>query len=141
MDWNVGDSMTVYISSTSCTDQTMAGLLEFVSDGHFEGLEMSAGPFITCLNEGLDQLAEKTELAFHNYFPVPKIPFVLNLASQDDEIYHLSLELVKRGIEFAESFGTGVHSFHAGFLLDPTPDYWKEKRSSEVMVCVGLLGP
>lgn len=57
----------------------------------------------------------------HNYFPAPKDPFVLNLASLDPAIAKRSLEHCMRALELAAESGAPFFSAHAGFCGDPTP--------------------
>ena len=56
----------------------------------------------------------------HNYFPVPKKPFVLNLASLNPSQFELSLIHATSAIKLAASIGSPYYSIHAGFLLDLT---------------------
>ena len=55
----------------------------------------------------------------HNYFPPPKEPFVLNLASADATIQQRSLDLVRQAIELCVRLGAPFYSVHAGFITDP----------------------
>jgi hypothetical protein len=57
----------------------------------------------------------------HNYFPAPEEPFVLNLASKNQEIRQRSIEHCYRGVDLAVSGGSHYYSAHAGFCVDPTP--------------------
>jgi len=58
----------------------------------------------------------------HNYFPAPKIPFVLNLASSNDSIRNTSIQHCKNGLELSKKAGASFFSAHAGFCVDPSPD-------------------
>jgi len=55
----------------------------------------------------------------HHYFPPPREPFVVNLASQDPMILNRSKAQIKRSIEFCHSLGIKLFTFHAGFRADP----------------------
>lgn len=55
----------------------------------------------------------------HNYFPPPKKPFNLNLASQNKEILKKSIELVKYAIDMCRKIESPLYTFHAGFTVDP----------------------
>lgn len=55
----------------------------------------------------------------HNYFPIPKDNFVLNLASTDKEIVKRSIQHVFEAIDFCEVTGSLLYTFHPGFLSDP----------------------
>jgi sugar phosphate isomerase/epimerase len=56
----------------------------------------------------------------HNYFPPPPKPFVLNLASSDENIRRRSLELVFKALALTVRLGAPFYSVHAGFITDPT---------------------
>jgi len=57
----------------------------------------------------------------HNYFPAPKIPFVLNLASSNDEIRNTSIAHCINGLELSKKVRAPFFSAHAGFCVDPNP--------------------
>lgn len=58
----------------------------------------------------------------HNYFPAPQAPFVLNLASDNDDIRSISIQHCIRGLELSKKAGAPFFSAHAGFCVDPAPD-------------------
>jgi sugar phosphate isomerase/epimerase len=62
------------------------------------------------------------EIICHNYFRPANPPFVLNLASDDDELRRRSVNYIKRAISFCDAHDIGLYTFHAGFRVDPTPD-------------------
>lgn len=55
----------------------------------------------------------------HNYFPIPKKSFVLNIASMDDEIYNKSINHIFNAIDFCDKIGASLYTFHPGFMTDP----------------------
>jgi sugar phosphate isomerase/epimerase len=57
----------------------------------------------------------------HNYFPAPKTPFVLNLASSNREIRETSIRHCIHGLELSKKAGALFFSAHAGFCVDPHP--------------------
>ena len=59
------------------------------------------------------------DFLIHNYFPPPKKPFNLNLASQNKDILKKSIELVKQSIELCRKIESPLYTFHAGFTVDP----------------------
>lgn len=61
----------------------------------------------------------KLNYLVHNYFPIPKDSFVLNLASTDKEIVKRSIQHVFEAIDFCEMTGSLLYTFHPGFLSDP----------------------
>jgi sugar phosphate isomerase/epimerase len=58
-------------------------------------------------------------LICHHYFPPPRVPFIINLASQNKSVLKKSQEQVKRSIDFCASLGIKLFSMHAGFRADP----------------------
>lgn len=58
----------------------------------------------------------------HNYFPAPKLPFVLNLASGNPDIVARSRAHCEQGLRLAAQSGAPFFSAHAGFCVDPSPD-------------------
>lgn len=59
------------------------------------------------------------DFLIHNYFPPPKKPFNLNLASQNKEILKKSVKLVKYAIDVCRKIESPLYTFHAGFTIDP----------------------
>jgi len=55
----------------------------------------------------------------HNYFPPPKNPFNLNLASQNEKILEKSIDLAKEAIDLCTEIESPLYTFHAGFTIDP----------------------
>jgi sugar phosphate isomerase/epimerase len=58
---------------------------------------------------------------FHNYFPPPRNPFVLNLASTDPLILARSRSLCVQAIDLSVSLGAAFYSVHAGFCFVADP--------------------
>jgi sugar phosphate isomerase/epimerase len=59
------------------------------------------------------------EYLVHNYFPVPKESFVVNLSSLDEIIHKKSIKHIKSSIRFCAEIGAKLYTFHPGFLTDP----------------------
>jgi len=60
------------------------------------------------------------EYLVHNYFPIPKDSFVLNIASLNNEIRKKSIRHIKSAIDFCSEFNAKLYTFHPGFLTDPS---------------------
>lgn len=93
---------------------------EFASLG-IRGIELSGGKSANGVLEGILETAKVASLQPHNYFPPPKDPFVLNLASQNEDIWKRSIAHVQNSIDLAFLIGAKTYSFHAGYLVDPEP--------------------
>jgi sugar phosphate isomerase/epimerase len=55
----------------------------------------------------------------HNYFPIPKNSFVVNIASQDEIIHRRSIKHIKNAIDLCSGIDAKLYTFHPGFLTDP----------------------
>ncbi|MFD2872528.1 sugar phosphate isomerase/epimerase family protein [Mucilaginibacter ximonensis] len=58
----------------------------------------------------------------HNYFPVPEVPFVLNLASADENIRAASVKHCIENIYLTKASAAPFFAAHAGFCVDPKPE-------------------
>ena len=79
--------MNVYISTGGFNDMSADKVIKnFERYGIFD-IELSGGIYKEKLIRELINNKNKFNLKAHNYFPPPKKPFVINLASLDDKIY------------------------------------------------------
>ncbi len=67
-------------------------------------------------------LTARCSRLIHNYFPAPRIPFVLNLASLDRSTWNRSIKHAQKGLQLARRSGSPFYSVHAGFCFDPSPN-------------------
>jgi sugar phosphate isomerase/epimerase len=88
----------------------------------FPGLELSGGPHRSPaeLSEGMARLrrAGAASILVHNYFPPPKEPFVLNLATADAILLERCLRLAGEALDLCAALGTPFYSFHPGYRRD-----------------------
>ena len=109
----------IYISTGGFSQKTAyEAVLEFIQE-RISGIELSGGLHDPEAKANLQSLQGDLLLQIHNYFPPPEEPFVLNLATLNQEIALISLDHVKRAIRLAAELGQSIYSFHAGFLMDP----------------------
>ena len=110
--------MTVF-ASTGCVPGGFWEKLGFYRDAGLREIEL--GTTREALGDGVvERLSgHGTRYVVHNYFPPPAEPFVLNLASPDDEIRVRSLRLVDEALVTAAELGSPLYSVHAGFVSDP----------------------
>ena len=104
--------------------------LEYIKSG-IKHIELSGGKYDNDQLSKLVKLKNEASFQIHNYFPPPEKPFVLNLASLNSDIAKLSIEHIKKGINWAYELESFVYSFHAGFLLDPKINELGRKVSSQ----------
>ena len=109
----------IYISTGGFNKKSVIEVIQLLSKNNIKAFELSGGIFTDNLESKLKILSDKFEFTVHNYFPPPKKPFVLNLASLNENIYQESLNHIKQSIKLASSIKSPFYSFHAGFLIDP----------------------
>jgi sugar phosphate isomerase/epimerase len=111
----------IYVSSSCVHAGTIGEAVRKLADAGYVAIELSGGtrPYDK-LEEELLSLKGEYGLSYlcHNYFPPPLKPFVVNLASLDDEISRLSVEHLQRSISLSARLGAAQFGFHAGFLMD-----------------------
>ncbi len=84
-------------------------------------IELSGGIHDNFQLEKLKSLLPDVKMQVHNYFPPPAVSFVLNLASEDDEVAAASMSHVRKAFQWSEQLNSKIYSVHAGFLFDPKP--------------------
>jgi len=109
----------IYISTGGFNKKSVIDVIQLLSKNNIKAFELSGGIFTDNLESKLKILSNKFEFIVHNYFPPPKKPFVLNLASLNENIYQESVNHIKQSIKLASSIKSPFYSFHAGFLIDP----------------------
>jgi sugar phosphate isomerase/epimerase len=82
-------------------------------------IELSGGKYSKNQVKQILSFKNKLNLRIHNYFPPPKNPFVINLASDNKKILNQSINHIKKSILLVKKLGGNIYSFHAGFRLDP----------------------
>ncbi len=58
----------------------------------------------------------------HNYFPPPRKPFFLNLASSDPAVLKKSMQLAREAIVLCTKISSPIYGVHSGFRQDVGPD-------------------
>lgn len=111
----------ISVSSSCVNVETIRESVEILAKAGYRNIELSSGTkFYTDYEKDLLDLQEIYGLNYlvHNYFPPPPKPFVLNLASLDDEIFAQSIHHCKRSIALSKRIDSNRYSVHAGFLVD-----------------------
>tara|TARA_B100001121_G_C18688425_1_gene621824 strand:+ start:534 stop:1385 length:852 start_codon:yes stop_codon:yes gene_type:complete len=81
----------------------------------------------------------KFDYLVHNYFPIPKKNFVVNIASQNRFTREKSVKHAFKAIKFCKKINAKLYTIHPGFLEDPiSPNktktnydfIWKKKREN-----------
>lgn len=131
----------------------------FVSMGAYRGMaveeavDASQGAALNCveLSSGArhhstdlvnflsDYMNKNMRFMVHNYFPVPKVPFVLNLAATDQDVLALSIEHCRQAIDLTTQLNAPFYSLHAGFCINASPlDLGKKLKGDRVSRQQGL---
>ena len=115
----------IYISSLAFIGKPVEEIIDICEENNYN-LEFSSGmPYNENMSKiYLDCLIKRQP---HNYFPDPKKPFVLNLASENEVIRHLSIEHCKNGLKLAKKSESPFYAAHAGFCIDPNPEELGQK--------------
>ena len=114
-------SEKVYVSTGGLKNIDAIKAVKKFSSGDISEIELSGGKFSKNIEKKVIKLSKKLNLRIHNYFPPPKKPFVINLASSNKYILNKSINHAKKAINLATKIKSKYYSFHAGFLIDPSP--------------------
>ena len=99
-------------------------------------VELSGGPWDPDNSMSLPDLGRLGVLRIHNYFPSYANPFVLNLASGNQEVHDRSFRHAQRLIDMAATNGHPEVSVHAGFRIDPPPNVLGQQIPKQAIVPV-----
>lgn len=112
--------MEIYISTLALRRHSPEYMIELAKQNGW-ALEFSSGMNYRADMELLYNQAEIKRMP-HNYFPAPKKPFVLNLASINDDIRAKSIQHCLKGLEISQFSKSPFFAAHAGFCIDPAPE-------------------
>jgi sugar phosphate isomerase/epimerase len=110
----------IFISSSCIKANKISDSVEALAAAGFNNIELSGGTkFYPEYESDLDDLKNEYGLNYrcHNYFPPPKIPFVLNLASVDENALRSTTENLKETIRLTRKYGGRKIGIHAGFYI------------------------
>jgi sugar phosphate isomerase/epimerase len=111
----------IFVSTACVRKRTIGDTVGYLAERGFRHIELSGGtkPYPAMRRE-LDRLAARYDLTYrlHNYFPPPPQPFVLNLASLNDEVHRLSMAHAKCALDLSREFDCDQYGLHAGFRYD-----------------------
>ena len=115
--------MTKIFCSTGGAKKSALDVAEYFLSNSITNIELSGGIYDPkTFDRILDLQSKGANFLTHNYFPVPKESFVLNLASQNSEILNKSIDFLTKSIIFSKNIGSKIFAVHAGFLVDPSPN-------------------
>ena len=110
----------IYVS-TACVKNSyiVDSVIELIELG-YRNIELTGGTKkYSKMEEDLLCLKKNYNINYlcHNYYPPPERPFVLNLASLDDDIFNMSIAHLKNSIQLSKKLGCKKFGVHAGFFL------------------------
>lgn len=110
----------IYVSTGQFRNVGIRQAVLFLAKNGIKNIELSGGEHDAGLSKDLLFLKKKYSLKFlcHNYFPVPKRPFVLNLASFNEQIFLRTINFIKKAVSLSKKLGAEKYGFHAGFFYD-----------------------
>lgn len=111
----------IYASSSCIRQHNIADVIRQLAGAGISNIELSGGTdYYDGLEQEIQQLKQDYNLGYvcHAYFPPPKEPFVVNLASCNDRIYKQSIEHYENCIEMLKRLHCDVLSIHAGFMVE-----------------------
>ncbi len=112
----------LYISSSCLREKKpcrIGDIIKKLAESGIRHIELSGGTdYYETIEQDLLNFGRQYGLTYacHAYFPPPEEPFVVNLASCDDEIYQQSIEHYVKCIGLLKRIGCRTLSVHAGFL-------------------------
>ncbi len=125
-------AVNIYVSSLALEGSTPEEMIQKAQQNNW-ALEFSSGMHF---QPNMEMLFLNTSIKRmpHNYFPAPKVPFVLNLASTNNDIRNKSIEHCKKGLWLAKKSFAPFYTAHAGFCVDPKPHELGDKIQSGLRI-------
>lgn len=124
----------IFISSHCVKQRYIKDSIEILVKNGFKHIELSGGTrYYPHFENDIIQLKKDHQVEYlcHNYFPPPELPFVVNLASLNDDIYEKSLVHLKKALRLSQKLGAKRFGFHAGFFLDIHPQKVGENLNAD----------
>tara|TARA_B100002019_G_scaffold292024_1_gene313912 strand:+ start:3427 stop:4275 length:849 start_codon:yes stop_codon:yes gene_type:complete len=125
--------MKVYVSTGGFSKLSGYSASKKLLKNNIKNVELSGGLFEKNSINKISKLTKKINFRIHNYFPPPKNPFVLNIASLNKKSSKRSMDHVYSSIKHCKKLNSDFYSFHAGFLCDPKVDHLGKKFFTKKM--------
>ena len=112
-------SNNIFLSTTCFNYDCLEEIIKISKENGVYNLEISGGLKYLDPNK-YEEIFEKNKeinFRFHNYFPIPKNSFVINLANE--KTANISIDNIFKGMKFAKKFGSNIFSVHAGLRFNP----------------------
>lgn len=115
--------MTVYVSTGGCRHKSSIDFATELYHLGFLDIELTGGLHDEDFFSKLIKLSKVgVNFTLHNYLPFTAQNFVINLASDNEEVVKYSIKHVIRALEISNEISSQFYAVHAGFLIDPQPN-------------------
>ncbi len=111
----------IFISSSGVNNNKVEDSISYLAEKGIKNIELSGGcKYEINLKKKLLKLKKKYDLNYliHNYFPPPKVNFVLNIGSCNDVIYEKTIKFYENALDLCKDLGINRYGIHSGFLID-----------------------
>jgi len=113
--------MNIFLSSACINEKKIEKVLNIFLRNKYKQIELTGNltynkNFLNILK--FYQKKYNFEYLIHNYFPAPKLPFMLNLGSSNKDVQKKSLNNAIKSINTCHELNIKKISFHAPFLID-----------------------
>ena len=108
----------IFVSTGGFSFMSPSEIIKLMNENKIFNIELTSGMYERNIKKTIIKKSSFNKLILHNYFPPPKKPMVLNLASKKLHIRKKSLSIIKKSIQLTKMFGGNVISFHGGFKFD-----------------------
>ncbi len=109
----------IYVSTTGASNSSAVSTAKEYIENEITSIELSAGKYTSDATHGAILLSKIANVAVHNYYPVPAEPFVLNLATENDDMLNISMQHVIQAMQLSVQINNPIYSVHAGFRVNP----------------------
>ena len=119
----------LYISTTFVKDETpIDKALQLCEKLSIQNIELGSNHVYEKDYLKIIYKYSKKNFCVHNYFLRPEKDFVINIASNNNEIRNNSIKHIFKSIDFCDKIGAKLYTFHPGFLTDPKNENKKNKN-------------
>lgn len=116
---NINNSMNIFVSTGAFKSRNLVEILDIASKNDINRIELAPGlDYDKNIIDVISDANKDFEFLIHNYFPTPKEQFALNLASLDERVNSMSLEMCKTAIDICYKLNIPHYSVHSGFCFD-----------------------
>lgn len=120
----------IYISTGAFRENKLSRILSLAAENGIHNLELGSKVAYTPDNLNLVfKYNNPLHFLLHNYFPVPQNDFVLNLASDDSQVFKCSMDHCKQAVDISAKIGSPFYSVHSGFAFHAAPCDLDHKQS------------